>query len=65
MNLLSHLQALQETDPSLSMLSMINLDLFLEGPEDDSKVETCRPKIMFYVINGCVLTDILYYICIR
>jgi len=63
---LSHFQALQETDPSLSKFilhfgipnacnrwynycksacdssyitykSLINLDLFLEGPEDDSK----------------------------
>ena len=29
------------------------------------RVETCRPKIVFYVINCCVLTDILYYVCIN
>ena len=28
-------------------------------------VETCRPKILFYVINCCVLTDILCYICVK
>jgi len=26
------------------------------------RVETCRPKIVFYVINCCVLTDILYFV---
>ena len=37
----------------------------LRGPEDDSeRVETCRPKITFYVIKLLCLTDMLYYICI-
>jgi len=27
------------------------------------KVETCRPKIVFYVVNCCVLTDSLCFIC--
>ena len=27
------------------------------------RVETCRPKIVFYIINCCVGTDILYYVC--
>jgi len=37
LTLLSHLQSLQETDPSLAMITLMKLDLFLEGPEDDSK----------------------------
>jgi hypothetical protein len=33
------------------------------GPEDGLKrVETCCPKVVFDVINCCVLTDILYYV---
>ena len=27
------------------------------------RVETCRPKMVFYVINCYALTDILYYAC--
>ena len=29
------------------------------------RVETCRPRIVFYIINRCILTDIVYLICIR
>ena len=38
--------------------------VLLRGPEDDSEgVETCRPKITFYVIKTVVF-DALYFICI-
>ena len=63
---LSHLQALKE---------QIQTGSVLWGPEDDSKgsldlflemrVEICRPRIVFYITNWCVLTDIFYLICIR
>jgi len=44
---------------------MSRVNLYLRGPEDDSEiVETCRPKIAFYVINLlCFLTDTLYFAC--
>ena len=51
-------------DPRMHRKHWQNLDLFLEGPEDDSKgVEACRPKIVFYVTDCCGLTDILYRVC--
>jgi len=45
---------------------LLTLDLYFRGPEYDSeRVETCRPKIAFYVMKLYVfLTDTLYSICI-
>jgi hypothetical protein len=35
-----------------ALCTLLTLDLYFRGPEDDSKrVETCRPKIAFYVIK--------------
>jgi len=47
-----------------ALRTLLTLDLYFGGPEDDSKrVETCRPKIIFYVIKLLCLTDTLCYIC--
>ena len=49
-----------------ALQTLITSDLFLEGLKMTYKrVETCRPKIVFYAVNCCVLTDILYFECIR
>jgi hypothetical protein len=43
--------------------TLLTLDLYFGGPDDDSKrVETCSPKIIFYVIKLLCLIDTLYYI---
>jgi len=35
-----------------ALCTLLTLDLYFKGPEDDSeRVETCRPKIEFYVIR--------------
>ena len=35
--------------------ALLTLDLNFIGPEDDSeRVQTCRPKIAFYILNWCV-----------
>ena len=53
--LLSHLQALQDTDPSNSYLH-----LYLGGPEDDSiGVETCSPipTTWICILEGLKMTQ--------
>jgi len=46
-----------------ALCTLLTLDLYFRGPEDDSeRVETCRPKIAFYVIKLLYLTDTLYFI---
>ena len=49
-----------------TLWTLLTLDLLFRGPEDDSeRVETCRPKISFYVTKLFVfLTDTLFFICI-
>ena len=44
--------------------TLLALDLYSRGPEDDSeRVETCRPKLAFYVEKLlCFLIDTLYFV---
>jgi len=38
-----------------ALRTLLTFDLYYREPEDDSKrVETCRPKIIFYVITTVV-----------
>ena len=76
-SLLSHLPTLQRTDPRYSKF-LVHLwipkytkNIYYLGSvlwrswRWSIRVETCRPKIVCYVINCCVLTDILYFVGIE